>query len=206
MSQPLYIYVHGFNSSPHSYKARQLRAWMDQQGAGERLLVPALDHWPQQAVAQLEILIKAHSGPIVLLGSSLGGYYSTWLTENYDHLRSVLINPSVRPFELLDRWLGDNENIYTHEHYQLTREHLHQLQALHCAELRDPSRYLLLAQRADEVLDYREAVERYAACAQCIEEGGSHGFDHFERSWARIFRFADDSLLAELIEHQLSNR
>ena len=205
MVQPLYIYVHGFNSSPHSYKARQLQTWMTEQGEGDRLLVPALDHWPRQAVEQLQALVASRSQPVVLLGSSLGGYYATWLTEHYRHVRSVLINPSVRPFELLALWLGENENIYTEERYLLTRDHLHQLQALECREINDPSRYLLLVQSADEVLDYREAVARFAACEQVVQPGGSHGFDHFEQHWARIFRFAGDPLLAARIEQELSN-
>jgi len=206
MSQPLYIYVHGFNSSPHSFKARQLKSWMEQQGVGARLRVPALDHRPQRAIAQLEQQVRDGDGPVVLLGSSLGGYYATWLTEQHPDLRAVLINPSVRPFELMAAYLGENHNLYTGERYLLTPEHQQQLQALYCPELRDPGRYLLLAQTADEVLDYREAVARYAACEQQIEAGGSHGFDHFERSWGRIFRFAGEPALAEQIEHELSNR
>ncbi|WP_210396360.1 YqiA/YcfP family alpha/beta fold hydrolase [Motiliproteus sediminis] len=203
MPQPLYIYVHGFNSSPASYKAQQLQRWMEAQGQGERLRVPALSHWPRHAMATLRALVESDDRPTVLLGSSLGGYYATWLTEHYDHLKAVLINPSVRPFELLDRWLGENENIYTEERYLLTRDHLRQLQALHCPVLA-ASRYLLLVQTADEVLDYREATARFAASEQHIEEGGSHGFDQFERSWARIFRFAQDPDLAQAIERELT--
>ncbi len=190
MPAPLFIYVHGFNSSPDSYKARQLIDWLGQQGRGDEIVVPALSHWPEQAIASLEALVQQHRRRnILLLGSSLGGYYSSWLVEKY-RLKAVLINPAVRPYELLQELLGENENLYTHERYQLTPEHLDQLLALRCDRIRDLSRYLLLTQTDDEVLDYRQAVELLDGAEMVIEQGGDHGFQHFERYFDRIDQFA----------------
>ncbi len=207
---PLYLYIHGFNSSPQSYKVRQLQSWLSDLDRADRLLVPNLPYPPAAAVALLEALLSDYcSRPLVLLGSSLGGFYATWLTEKFaaqQPLRCVLINPAVRPFELLDAWLGENENIYTHERYLLTREHLQQLQALHCPQLADPSRYLLLTQTGDEVLDYRQGVEKYRESAQLVTPGGEHGFANFEAYWPRIFEFAGDSELQRLAESYLRVR
>jgi predicted esterase YcpF (UPF0227 family) len=204
ITTPLYLYIHGFNSSPQSYKVRQLQSWLSDQGQADRLLVPSLPYQPAEAAALLEaLMIEYRSRPLVLLGSSLGGFYATWLTEKFaaqQSLSAVLINPSVRPFDLLDVWLGENENIYTHERYLLTREHLQQLKALHCAQLADPSRYLLLTQTGDEVLDYRQGVEKYSESAQIVTPGGEHGFANFESYWPRIFEFAGDSELQRLAE------
>jgi predicted esterase YcpF (UPF0227 family) len=201
---PLYLYIHGFNSSPHSYKVRQLQHWLSTLSRSDRLLVPSLPYSPADAVALLEALvIEQAARPLVLLGSSLGGFYTTWLTERFaavQPIRSVLINPAIRPFELLDHWLGENENIYTHERYVLTLEHLQQLKAVDCPQLADPSRYLLLTQTGDEVLDYRQGVEKHGESLQVVTPGGEHGFANFESYWPRMFEFAGDSELQRLAE------
>jgi len=197
--EPTLIYVHGFNSSPASVKAGLLRDALAASGDLARFRAPALAHWPAEAIVQLEREILAAPGPVTLIGSSLGGYYSTWLVEQSQRpgqalsgtdLRAVLVNPAVTPYRLLAQWLGENENLYTADHYQLTETHLQQLLALDCARLHDPQRYLLLLQTADETLDYREAVDKYAACVQFVEPGGCHGFDRFERLIPAIRAFA----------------
>lgn len=213
MTKPLYLYIHGFNSSPHSYKARQLLSWLDQQGLSRQIEVPMLPYQPGVAINLLDTLVKKRidqqpDQPLVLLGSSLGGFYATWLAEKYGavhDIRAVLINPSVRPFDLLEVWLGENENIYTHEKYQLNRDHLAQLKSLHCPTLSDASRYLLLTQTGDEVLDYRQAVEKYAASPQLVIDGGDHGFQGFENYWPSIFDFAGDRRLQQLAQCALDD-
>ena len=186
MSDPVYIYVHGFNSSPSSYKARALAAYLAEQGKSDHFHCPALSHWPQRAIEQLEALLdELASVPVVLIGSSLGGYYSHYLMqtigERAQPLSAVLVNPAVRPYALLERWLGENENIYTAERYRLTERHLEQLKALDRPAPKALDAYLLLVQTGDETLDYREAVEKYAGVAQFVQPGGSHGFDQFEQ-------------------------
>jgi len=190
MKEPVYIYVHGFNSSPASIKAQIFKREIAQR-SGARVEVPELSNWPAEAIQTLRQRIEQYpQQSIVLIGSSLGGYYSTWLTEHYDNVRAILVNPAVRPYALLEEWLGENENLYTHERYELTREHLQQLIELDCAALRDPARYLLLTQTGDETLDYREAVDKFAASPQFVQPGGSHGFDRFEDLIPAIEAFA----------------
>lgn len=195
MTQTLFIYVHGFNSSPASVKARLLGDWLAGRGLAYQYRVPALSHWPAEAMAQLAALVEAEPRrPVLLIGSSLGGFYSTALVERFANCRAVLVNPAVAPDELLEDWLGDNENLYTHEHYELTREHLEQLRALRCGDLEAPGRYLLLQQTGDETLDYREALARYRDCPQFVQPGGSHGFDRFEALLPAILAFAEGRL------------
>lgn len=191
MAQPLFIYIHGFNSSPDSYKARFFVDWMAENGRADQVLVPLLPHWPAQAIALLEQLIDTHQHRnLTLIGSSLGGYYSTWLTEKYG-LRAVLINPAVRPYELLENMLGEQGNYYSDEKYELTPEHLDQLLAVNCSQLKDASRYLLLTQTADETLNYREGVEKFRDSPMLVQRGGSHGFDQFESVIPAILAFAE---------------
>lgn len=190
MNKPIYIYVHGFNSSPQSMKAQLFLRYMQAQGCGDQVLIPELSHWPEQAMAQLVLLVEEHSEhSVILLGSSLGGFYSTWLTEHYAHVRTVLINPSVRPFELLPQYLGMNENIYSGESYELTEQHLAQLLAINCEKIAKPNAFLLLTQTADETLDYREAVDKFADSPKFVQPGGSHGFEKFENLIPAILAF-----------------
>lgn len=192
MPKPLLIYIHGFNSSPDSWKAQVLRDLLAGADAPADLLVPRLSHWPAEAVRQLQLLIEAASERrITLIGSSLGGFYATWLCQQFPALRAVLVNPAVYPDRLLADWLGENENFYTHERYCLTREHLRQLQALQVETPARPEQLLLLVQTADETLDYREAVEKYAQSVQYVQPGGSHGFDAFDRLIPAILAFAE---------------
>ncbi len=196
MADPVYIYVHGFNSSPASWKAQLLKQALQQRGLGERFRCPELSHWPQQAMEQLSAELDQLAGEqVVLVGSSLGGYYSSYLVEKAvqrgESLRAVLVNPAIRPYDLLRDWLGDTSNIYTNEQYELTDEHLQQLLALDSPAPVDPAKYLLLVQTADETLDYRQAVDKYRDSPQFVQPGGSHGFDRFEQLIPAIFAFAD---------------
>ena len=195
MKSPLFIYVHGFNSSPDSAKARLLGEFFKACHEQIDYRVPQLSHWPAKAMQQLKNLIEAHRHrPVILIGSSLGGFYSLWLTEHYANCRAVLVNPAIYPYRLLADWLGNNENIYTHETYELTREHLSQLEALAMDRLADPNRYLLLVQTADETLDYTEAVDFLAGAPQFVQSGGSHGFDQFEVLMPAILQFSQGKI------------
>jgi len=190
------VYLHGFNSSPQSHKAEVLHRYLQSGGCGEALQVPRLSHWPREAVVQAADVIEARLGiePVCLAGSSLGGYYATWLAERYD-LRAVLINPAIRPYRLLADYLGTQSNPYTGETYELTREHMAQLRELEPAELSDPQRFLVLLQTGDEVLDYREALEYYGS-AQCrVTEGGDHAYRDFETVVEELLDFCADAVV-----------
>lgn len=190
------IYIHGFNSSPESFKANLLRKFADKVNIGDRLQIPLLSPEPSKAIKQLEKLVKKYStsttkragcGPC-LIGSSLGGYYATWLAEKYD-CRVVLVNPAVRPYELFDEYLGKNKNYYTDEEFELTMEHLDQLRKMEVEHITKPDRYLLMLQTGDEVLDYKLAIEKYAAVPSIVEEGGGHEFMGFDRHLETVLAF-----------------
>ena len=126
---------------------------------------------------------------LTLVGSSLGGFYATWLAERYD-ANAIMINPSVQPFTDLERYLGSQHNLYTGEEYELTREHFAELAALRIGRITRPERYLLLTQTGDEVLDWREAVAYYGGAWQFVQGGGDHAFQDFESQIPAILRFA----------------
>jgi predicted esterase YcpF (UPF0227 family) len=123
-----------------------------------------------------------------LVGSSLGGFYATHLGEK-DGLRAVLLNPAVRPGRDLESYLGIQRNLYTGEEYELTREHVETWRRLDVATVH-PERYLLIVETGDEVLDYREAVAKYAGARQVIVQGGDHALKSFPEHLPLILEFA----------------
>ncbi|MGB1237556.1 MAG: YqiA/YcfP family alpha/beta fold hydrolase, partial [Pseudomonadales bacterium] len=127
--------------------------------------------------------------PVLLVGSSLGGYYSLYLAERFANCRAVLINPAVYPYRLLHDLLGENQNMYTGQRYQLTALHIAQLKALDVERPSDPERLLLLTQTGDETLDYREAVSKLDAITQCVTQGGDHSYQGFEQKIEQIISF-----------------
>ena len=122
------------------------------------------------------------------MGSSLGGYLSTWLNAHYG-FKAVVVNPAVKPYELLSDYLGEQVNPYTGEHYVLEQKHIEELKALDVASISQPSDFWLLQQTEDEVLDYRQAVTKFQGAKQTVEEGGDHSFVDFERYPQKIIEF-----------------
>jgi predicted esterase YcpF (UPF0227 family) len=180
------LYLHGFCSSPASWKARLLREHLTAAGRADAFVCPFLPPVPRAAIAEVESLL-ADDVPTTLVGSSLGGFYATWLAERYA-LRAVLINPAVSAPVLLGGLVGRHSNFHTGESFEFTREHAGQLEALNVPHV-SPERYLLLAETGDEVLDYRLAVERYAGCRQIVLAGGDHSFTRFPDLLPQIIEF-----------------
>jgi predicted esterase YcpF (UPF0227 family) len=181
------IYIHGLNSSPASFKANLLKRKLESMGRGTEFSAPALPDRPRAAAALLEAEIAKHPGAS-LVGSSLGGFYATWLAERHG-LRAVLVNPAVRPYDGLRQFLGAQQNLYTGGRYELTQAHLDELAALELPAITRPERYLLMVETGDEVLDYREAVDRYRGCRQMVIEGGDHAFKDFGEYLDTVLEF-----------------
>jgi predicted esterase YcpF (UPF0227 family) len=183
------IYLHGFNSSPDSHKAQRLKRYMDEHGLGDRYCCPALPTLGMRAVAQVEAEIARHPhGSITLVGSSLGGFYASYLAERHG-LRAVLINPAIFPHEDLRTYLGVQRNLYTLQPYELTEEHLRQWEKLYLPSIH-AGRYLLLVETGDEVLDYRQALEKYKGARQIVIDGGDHSLKSFPEHIPLILQFA----------------
>ncbi len=175
------LYIHGFLSSPLSFKARQTQEWLATNHPEIDFYCPQLPPYPAQTQAILEALVEQLlPQPVYLMGSSLGGFWATWLAEKYN-LRAVLINPAVSPQSFMPAYLEvDLKSYHTDDSYRLTAGHIDEIIAVDVPPNRTAN-YWLLAQTADETLDYRQAVQKYAGCKQTVEEGGDHAFQGFER-------------------------
>jgi predicted esterase YcpF (UPF0227 family) len=180
------VYLHGFNSSPQSHKAEVLRRYLAERGLASIYCCPALPVSGKAAIEEVERLLPDR--PVCFVGSSLGGFYATHLAEKHG-ARAVLINPAIEPHLGLRDYLGPQRNLHTGEPYELTQAHLREWEWLFVPRI-TPSRYLLLLETGDEVLDYRRAVRRYAGCEQVVVEGGDHSLQSFPRHLARIVEFA----------------
>jgi predicted esterase YcpF (UPF0227 family) len=181
------IYLHGFNSSPQSGKAQHLKRYLEGKGRGAEFVCPQLPHWPDEAVAVVEAEIVRRER-ITLVGSSLGGFYATWLAEKHS-VRAVLVNPAIDPHVGLRAYLGPQQASYGGERYELTEEHLRQWKEFFVIRVR-PERYLLLVETGDEVLDYRAAVRKYRGAKQIVVQGGDHSLASFPEQIPLIMEFA----------------
>lgn len=182
------VYLHGFNSSPYSGKALQLGDYLLGLGRGDEYFCPVLSNSPREAIAQVETRLEGNTQPVTLVGSSLGGFYATYLAEKQGW-KAVLVNPAVHVHVLLRVALGPQTNWHTGEQWVLTEDHLAELAAMDVARITQPERYLLMVQTGDEVLNYRDAVSYYAGARHIIEDGGDHGFVGFERHLSTILDF-----------------
>lgn len=187
------VYLHGFLSSPDSKKAQELRQYFADHNIERQILIPALDFSPEQAIQQGSDAIQALQQQegieqVFVMGSSLGGFYATYLSQT-ENIKAVLINPAVRPYELLDKYLGPNKHYYDGQTYFLEMKHIKQLKKLEIESISDPNDVLLMQQTGDETLDYRLACSKYSNCPSWIESGGSHSFDDFMSRMGMIINF-----------------
>jgi len=185
----LIVYLHGFNSSPQSHKARVLERYLAERGLASEFHCPALPPEADDAIRLArEVTAQVDKTGVCYVGSSLGGFYATHLVERYGG-RAVLINPAIDPQVGLRSYLGPQKNLYSAEAYELTEGHLEQWRRLWIPEI-TPQRYLLMVETGDEVLDYRRAVERYAGAEQVVVQGGDHSLQSFPEQLARVVSFA----------------
>lgn len=174
------LYLHGFRSSPASYKARVVAQRMAVLGHAADLICPQLPASPQAAMAlALSLVEDVPASELAVIGSSLGGFYATFLAEQRA-CRAVLVNPSVDPLKNLANAVGITTAWHSDEPFEFRQEYIGQLADLKIARISDPSRYFLLAATGDEVLDYRDMTAHYAGSRQHVIAGGDHAVSNFE--------------------------
>ncbi|MGE5471665.1 MAG: YqiA/YcfP family alpha/beta fold hydrolase [Bacteroidota bacterium] len=187
LKTPGIIYLHGFASSPASWKARLLAEAMAKRGLADNFACPQLSPVPDEAVATLSRLIEATGGRVTLVGSSLGGHYASHLAEKHG-LKAVLINPAAVDRLDLAAFVGEHVHHHSGEAFSFSAAHAAQLKAQVARPT--PTRYWLLLEEGDAVLDYRQARDFYAACRQTVLPGGDHGFTKFPDFIPQIIEFA----------------
>jgi uncharacterized protein len=181
------IYLHGFCSSPASWKSRLLADEMARRGLAGQFLCPQLSPVPEQAMTDVSRWIESAECPVTLVGSSLGGHYASHLAEKHD-LPAVLINPAAIARLDVGKFIGEHANFHSGERFTFTAEHARQLQAQ--VGVPTPERYWLLLETGDEVLDYHLAQDFWFGCRQSVFEGGDHSFTRFPGIIPQLIEFA----------------
>ena len=185
--KPYILYLHGFNSSPESRKAKLTQQWFQKNRPSLGLEVPKIPFSPKDAISYITQLYfsELSAYPAGIIGSSLGGYYALYLSVIHE-IKAVLINPAVKPYNLLRDYLGKNTNLYTGETYQLESWHMDELLSLKVSPPLKDQQILTLLQTGDQTLDYREAATLLNNQPLWITPGGSHEFDNFESKLSAI--------------------
>jgi predicted esterase YcpF (UPF0227 family) len=182
------VYIHGFGGNGEGNKARLFREYFKSKNIN--FIAPSLSYIPILAIKTLQELIDSYKylgEEVAIIGSSLGGYFGIYLACG-NNIKAVLINPSVQPFNTLKKPIERGINYYDNSVFEWNSSYLKMLQELEVQEL-NPKNFMLLTQKADEVLDYSYAVKKLEGCVQHVEEGGDHSFEGIERYFEKISEF-----------------
>ncbi len=185
------IYLHGFLSSPQSEKAQLTKVYVEQNVKDVILHIPQIPNTIDMVADVILPIVKpivAGGEPLKLIGSSMGGFLSTWLIEQFGG-KAVLINPAVAPYRLMQDYMGPHQNPYTLEAFEVTEAHIDILRTLEPSAIAKPECYKVLLQSGDETLDYRLAEQRYVGSDVLVEQGGNHSFVNYQRHLGDIFDF-----------------
>jgi predicted esterase YcpF (UPF0227 family) len=182
------LYIHGFNSTSGSGKAQELKKWLEAQGRGNEWACPDLPHQPAAAIAELSRVIESAKSPVKLIGSSLGGFYATWLAEQLG-CRAVLLNPAIKPFDDLRAYIGAQTVYGSDASIDFKPQYLEELQAIDTPAITRPERYYLIAATGDELIDYRTMLAKYADAKHTVIQGSDHQISDFSRHLDDVLAF-----------------
>ncbi len=182
------LYIHGFLSSSQSAKAQQLKQWLAAQGREKEWCCPDLPPNPTLAMQLLREKVMMTEQPIKLIGSSLGGFYATALSEEFN-LKTVLVNPAINPGRLLKEKIGTHKAWHSSDDVIFTQADVNALNAMYVETIKNPDNFFMMVEKSDDTLDYRQAVDYYKNCNQLIFNHGNHNFSRFEQVLSLIDRF-----------------
>jgi predicted esterase YcpF (UPF0227 family) len=184
------VYLHGFRSSPQSTKAQQMARVMAAQFSHITWWCPQLPPSPQAAAALIaQGTLDWPSDHMAVVGSSLGGFYATWLAAQRD-CKAVLLNPAIDPARDLAKYIGEQTAWHDPaERFFFAPEFVNELRALEVGPLPHPAHVWALIAKGDEVLDWREMTARYPGATQVVLEGGDHALSDFETYLPQVLEF-----------------
>lgn len=187
------LYLHGFKSSPFSFKAQVLQHELQAQGLGHRWCCPQLPASPAAAIHLCNQLIAQAplsnpSKELILIGSSLGGYYAQVLAEQWQ-CRAIVLNPAVHAPRDLKTQVGTHTMYHSDQAFIFLAEYVDELTQMQTAAPSQPDRYFLIAARDDEVLNHQEMLNFYQGSQGLVLLGSDHGISDFELYLAPVLHF-----------------
>ncbi len=210
------IYIHGLDSDANSTKGVLLEKYCQRHHPDINVLRPDLNKSPAQVCEQLLLLIEvlnngknteADSSNTVLIGSSLGGYFST-LISNHIGCPALLLNPSTQPHITLQRFynisisnrdssdgLPNNKVLHTTAGgWNITPSDLqwfadHQLLAVNY-----PDKISVLIKDGDELLNPKLSKQFYKeqGVTVTMQAGGDHRFSDFDKQLPMVIYMLQD--------------
>jgi predicted esterase YcpF (UPF0227 family) len=184
------LYLHGFRSSPRSFKALQLHAVVRERHPTVTWCCPQLPPSPKEAMALVHRSIAGWPRErMAVVGSSLGGFYATCVAQDTG-CRAVLLNPAVDPARDLARYIGEQTAFHDpSERFWFAPEYIDELRALQRGPIAHPERYFAVIAKGDELLDWREMVGRYPGIHLKLLEGSDHGLSDFDAHVDDVLQF-----------------
>ena len=192
MSSTLLVYLHGFRSSPRSSKAVMTgQAIRDLSHFANPIewYCPQLLASPKESMDMVTAHIdQSQADRMVVIGSSLGGFYANYLAEKYA-CRAVALNPAVWAARELAPHVGMMTSYDSDEPFDFRAEYIDELKALQVETITNPSRYFLIAAKGDELLDWREMVAFYPGAKHLVLEGSDHGIANYSDHLPQVLDF-----------------
>ena len=176
------LYLHGFRSSPQSFKALWMADWVAAHRPDLVWACPQLPPSPAAALADIRAITAAWPvATMGVIGSSLGGFYATIVAESLG-CRAVLVNPAVDPARDLAAHIGRQTMYHSaDESFDFRAEYVDELAAMTPpTPLGRPQDIFAIVAKGDEVLDWREMTARYAQGPIKLVAGSDHGLSDFE--------------------------
>ena len=185
------LYLHGFRSSPQSAKAKRMATVVAENYPAVTWWCPQLPPSPKRAMQ--DIMDRLQTWPrgesMAVVGSSLGGFYATWVAE-HTGCKAVLLNPAVEPSRDLEKYIGEQTSWHDPEEtFFFKPEFIDELKALHAGTLKHPENYFAVIAKGDEVLDWREMTDRYKDAHVRMLERGDHALSDFDAHLPAILDF-----------------
>ena len=194
MRRTLLVYLHGFRSSPNSTKAimtgQAVRALSTDENRYE-WYCPQLLASPKESMDMvIKHIDQSQADRIVIIGSSLGGFYTNYLAEKYQ-CKAIALNPAVYAARELEPHVGMMTAYDSEEPFDFKAEYIDQLRDLQVASISNPERYFLIAAKGDELLDWKEMSAFYPGAKQLILEGSDHGIADYGTHLPAVIDFIE---------------
>lgn len=203
------IYIHGLDSDANSTKGLLLEKYCQQYHPDIKVIRPDLNQSPDQVFNHLVSLVEnanndqdkntkdaqSYSSNTVLVGSSLGGYFST-LVSNHTGCPALLLNPSTQPHITLQRFADESVSTdsgkaalskdyilhSTAGGWNIINADLQWFASHQLSVVNHPDKVAVLIKEGDELLTPELAKTFYQAqgAMVTVQAGGDHRFSDFE--------------------------
>ena len=195
MTTTLLVYLHGFRSSPNSTKAvmtgEAVKA-LSTAAKNFEWYCPQLPASPRESIDMVvKHIEQSKADRMLIVGSSLGGFYTNYLAEKYQ-CKGIVLNPAVYAARELEPHVGMMTAYDSEEPFDFRAEYIDELRALQVNSITSPERYFLIAAKGDELLDWKEMVAFYTGSKQLILEGSNHGISDYAAHLPSVMEFIEN--------------